>query len=281
MNLLTSLNKTGVLRPLDHALAQSLRRLDSDTPDAVLAAAALASLAVTQGHAGFDPSQPERLVEPNLPWPDPQAWVAQLQASPWVATPDDDSAEAEQAPLAWEHGLLYLRRYREYERRLALGLQRIGQAPLDPAATAALAPLFAQLFDVPAKPASTPSLFGEAERGGLGRGASASSVAQKSEAPPPNPSGPARAHGAQAFSGLHASGVQAAPFTPLPAVQARGGVKSLALPSSRNHQARAAALALCHPLLLVTGGPGTGKTTTIARLLVLLAAQARAAGQPP
>ena len=40
-------------------------------------------------------------------------------------------------------------------------------------------------------------------------------------------------------------------------------------------QARAAALALARSLLLVTGGPGTGKTTAIARLLLLLVAQAR------
>ena len=47
-----------------------------------------------------------------------------------------------------------------------------------------------------------------------------------------------------------------------------------------DHQARAAGVTLRHPLALVTGGPGTGKTTTIARLLLLLAAQARHAGQP-
>src|SRR5690606_23434852 len=45
-----------------------------------------------------------------------------------------------------------------------------------------------------------------------------------------------------------------------------------------DRQARAAAVALRQRLLLVTGGPGTGKTTTIARLLVLLAARAKAAG---
>ena len=146
MSLLAALSKAGVLRALDHALAQSLRRLDPDTPDAVLAAAALASLAVAHGHAGFDPARPARLLEGPLPWPDAQAWIAQLQASRWVAQPHDDAAEAAQAPLAWEHGLLYLRRYREYERRLALGLQRIGQAPLERADPAALAPLFAQLF---------------------------------------------------------------------------------------------------------------------------------------
>jgi len=39
-------------------------------------------------------------------------------------------------------------------------------------------------------------------------------------------------------------------------------------------------VALRHPLVLVTGGPGTGKTTTIARVLTLLAAQGLRAGQP-
>src|SRR5690606_36664343 len=43
-------------------------------------------------------------------------------------------------------------------------------------------------------------------------------------------------------------------------------------------QAQAAAATLHHNLLLVTGGPGTGKTTTITRMLVLLVAQAHEAG---
>ena len=226
MNLLTVLTKAQALRPLDHALAQSLRRLDSATPDEVLAAAALASLAVAQGHAGFDPTQPARLVEAPLPWPEPQAWIAQLRASRWVATPDDDSAEADQAPLAWEHGLLYLRRYREYERRLALGLQRIGRAQVENGDPATLVPLFARLFP-----------------------------------------------GDQMAA--HASSMQRDLFAQTPFDGADEPARNA------DHQARAAALALRHALLLVTGGPGTGKTTTIARLLVLLAAQAGAAGLPP
>ncbi len=230
MSLLAALNKAGALRALDHALAQSLRRLDPDTPDAVLAAAALASLAVAHGHAGFDPARPTRLVEAALPWPDAQGWIAQLQASPWVARPDDDADEATQAPLAWEHGLLYLRRYREYERRLALGLQRIGQAPLQATDPAALAPLFAQLF----------------------------------------PGNAAAAPGTAVLQGDL--------FAQVPAAAAAGPTD--ASPAG-DQQARAAALALRHALLLVTGGPGTGKTTTIARLLVLLAAQAQAAGRAP
>lgn len=216
MSLLQQLRQASALRTMDHALAQSLRRLDPDTPDSVLAAAALASLAVASGHAGFDLADPGRLVDGAIDWPAPDAWQADLQASRWVTTPDAGDVEsAADAPLVFEHGLLYLRRYREYERRLAVGLRRIGgqSAVVDsrprtatdaPAAhdPAALAPLFARLFP-----------------------------------------------------------------------QAADG-------DGDDRQARAAATALRHPLLLVTGGPGTGKTTTTARLLVLRVAQALQAGAP-
>jgi len=199
-SLLKQLYQGRHLRTLDHALATSLQRLREDTPDAVAVAAALASLAVAQGHAGFDPQQPGRLVEGVTAWPPAQQWLAQLQASPWVAQPDDPGAVAAEAPLVLENGLVYLRRYREYERQLAAGLQRIGRHPLPAPDMTALAPLFARLFP-------------------------------------------------QALQG-------------------------------EDHQARAAGVTLRHPLALVTGGPGTGKTTTIARLLLLLAAQALQAGQP-
>jgi len=50
--------------------------------------------------------------------------------------------------------------------------------------------------------------------------------------------------------------------------------------STDAHQATAAALAQTTALLLLTGGPGTGKTTTIARLLLLRIARAYHAAQP-
>ncbi|WP_202845034.1 exodeoxyribonuclease V subunit alpha [Luteimonas saliphila] len=129
--LLQQLARAGALRTLDHALAQSLRRLDPGTPDTVLAAAALASLAVASGHAGFDPAQPQRLVDAPIDWPAFDAWRDALQASRWVALPPAGDLESTpDAPLVYEHGLVYLRRYREYERRLADGLHRIGTAPL-------------------------------------------------------------------------------------------------------------------------------------------------------
>ena len=188
-SLLDALWRSGALRTLDHALAQSLRRLDPATPDAVLAAAALASLAVANGHAGFDLASPRTLVDaPDIPWPDADAWRRELESSRWVAVPAD-GAEVSDAdrPLVLEGapgapGLLYLRRYREYERRVAAGLQRIA-APRGPGSDA----------DADADADARDTIT--------------------------------------------------------------GGVD------------------------LVTGGPGTGKTTTIARMLVQLVEQARAAGR--
>ena len=196
MSLLRELDRIGALRSLDDALARTLRRLDPSTPDEVLAAAALASLAVSHGHAGFDPASPRQLVDADIAWPDADGWLRQLAASRFVAVPASFGDEAEASPLVVENGLLYLRRYREYERRLARQLRRIASRPIESDIEPA-APLFATLFPA-----------------------------------------------------------------------ARAG----------DRQARAAALALRRALLLVTGGPGTGKTTTIARLLVLRIAQARQVG---
>ena len=227
MSLLRELNRLGALRTLDDALANTLRRLEPSTPDEVLAGAALASLAVAQGHAAFDPARPRLLVDADLAWPDADAWRQALAASRFVATPASPDAQADAAPLALEHGLLYLRRYREYERRLARQLQRIAAASLPETAGESLAALFATLFP------ETPSLLPLAGEGAQRADEGAS---RNSSAPPS--------------------------------------------PQPDHRQALAAALALRRALLLVTGGPGTGKTTTIARLLLLRIAQARAAGQP-
>ena len=197
MSLLRALLEAKTLRPLDEALARTLKRLDPSTSDEVLAAVALASLAIAHGHAGFDPAQPRQLVDADIAWPDADAWVQQLAASRFVATPQSADDESDTAPLVLESGLLYLRRYREYERRLAMQLHRIASHVVPDIGIEPIATLFASLFP-----------------------------------------------------------------------DARDG----------DHQARAAALALRRALLLVTGGPGTGKTTTIARLLVLRIAQALHAG---
>ncbi|MCS3847899.1 exodeoxyribonuclease V alpha subunit [Xanthomonas campestris] len=232
-SLLDALQRAGTLRPIDLALAQSLQRLEPDSHGDVLGAAALASLAVASGHAGLDPARVSVLLDPRdgppPTLPTPADWQRTLAASRWVAEPTPDEPAAADCPLVLEHGLLYLRRYREYERRLAQGLRRIAAHPQPAFDAAALAPLFAQLF-----PQASPLSSEEGARSaGEGTGLPAPSFDQE---------------GAQ-----------------LPA-------------PSTDRQAQAAALALRRALLLVTGGPGTGKTTTIARLLLLRIAQALHAG---
>jgi len=211
MSLFDALWKAGALRPLDHAFAQSLRRLDGDdaTPAPVLAGAALASLAVSHGHAGFDPARPRLLLGNEalaaVDWPSTDEWNAALAGSRWISRPGDGDDAPATAPLVFESGLLYLRRYRQYEHRLAQRLRRLAAQAPAPVERDALAPLLAALFPASAT-GTTPGADG---------------------------------------------------------------------------QARAAVVALERSLLLVTGGPGTGKTTTITRLLLLLAAQARHVGHPP
>lgn len=199
MSLFDQLQRAGALRVIDHALAQSLRRLDPSTPDLVLAGAALASLAVGQGHAAFDPSRPQLLVETAIDWPDARQWHEALSTSSWISLPALAQTASVAMPLAYENGLLYLRRYRQYECRLAQRLRLLREQSPPAFDATGLAPLFASLFP-----------------------------------------------------------------------GARDG----------DRQALAAAAALSRNLLLVTGGPGTGKTTAIARLLLLLLAQAGIAGAP-
>ncbi|MBB4758193.1 exodeoxyribonuclease V subunit alpha [Xanthomonas arboricola] len=238
-NLFSALIKADALRPLDLAFAQSLQRLAPDTDPQVLAGAALASLAVTSGHAGLDPARAAMLLDaregPSPAMPDPADWQRTLAASRWVDQPAPEDPAAADCPLVLERGLLYLRRYREYERRLALGLQRIAAQSPPPFDAATLAPLFAQLFPNPAIP--LPPAGEGARRAGEGTGLPAPSVYQDGTHPP------AQSH-------------------------------------HQDRQAQAAALALRRTLLLVTGGPGTGKTTTIARLLLLRIAQAQASNTP-
>jgi len=204
MSVLAALDTGALLRPLDRAFAQCLQRLAPDTPDAVLAGAALASFAVAQGHVGLRLDAAAQLLErtSGLRLPDVDAWQRQLAASRWVATPDEPQQPADgRFPLVLERGLLSLRRYREYERQLAADLVRIGSARLHaPAPSAECDLLFSLLF---------PDTDGTDE-----------------------------------------------------------------------HQATAAILAQTSALLLLTGGPGTGKTTTIARLLLLRLARAYHAAQP-
>src|SRR3546814_10340882 len=60
--------------------------------------------AVSAGHAGFDPADPQRLVDAPLDWPTPDAWRADLESSRWVAPPAAATTESTpDAPPVHEH----------------------------------------------------------------------------------------------------------------------------------------------------------------------------------
>lgn len=116
MSLLAALYRGGLLRTLDHALAESLRRLRADTPDEVLAAIALTSRAVADGHSQLPLSRAGELLidladerEPP-PLPALDDWLAVLRVSPWIE-------EAQVAVLEGE--ALSLGRYWHCETQLA------------------------------------------------------------------------------------------------------------------------------------------------------------------
>ncbi|SBS75516.1 Exodeoxyribonuclease V alpha chain [uncultured Mycobacterium sp.] len=68
----------------------------------------------------------------------------------------------------------------------------------------------------------------------------------------------------------------------LVAVRPQGAVPAIdrLFPAGYEEQRRAAEIALSQGLTVLTGGPGTGKTTTVARLLALLAEQAELSRKP-
>ena len=214
MSLLQTLHRGGWLRSVDLGLAKALQRARAETPDLVLVAAALASRALANGHSQLRLGQArELLLEIGSDTEPPELpacadWLPMLRASPWVAVGAASAAvpvaagaiaaEATATVLVLEGEAVSLRRYWQYEVRLAAAIRaRLTASPSAPE-NAALTTRIAHLFAADA---------------GLGD----------------------------------------------------------------NAQARAAAAALSGQLLLLTGGPGTGKTSAVARTLVLFAEQFAAA----
>jgi exodeoxyribonuclease V alpha subunit len=192
VNALDRWLREGWLRPLDHALGTSMQRLRPETPDVVALAAALASRALAFGHSLVPLDRVRDLLAEISPeqtpaLPESVSWREQLRASPYVSDGLDD---ARGKPLVFAEDGIALRRYHDYETRLARALAALG-GPVEPAPDGDwLRDRLAILFPDSAKTAP-------------------------------------------------------------------------------DRQAIAAALTQLQRVVLLTGGPGTGKTTTVARVLVL------------
>jgi exodeoxyribonuclease V alpha subunit len=183
------------LGPVDLETARALGRIAGESDDVVLAAVALASRAVQHGHVCAD--LPRLMGTPLLDrdenelavsWPELGPWRAALLASPLCARmPEDCAAPLVRRPLIIDAcDRVYLFRYADYQRRLAIGIAR--KLAISGAATPELAGPLSKLFgDDP-----------------------------------------------------------------------------------RNGQRLAAQAALAHRFATISGGPGTGKTTTVVRIMALL-----------
>jgi exodeoxyribonuclease V alpha subunit len=175
--LLRSFNDAGVIDSSDVLVAQRLTALAKDLDERVALAVAFAVRGLRGGSVCVDLRSLQAQVDvPDLPWPEPEDWVAAVAASPLLEPPH---------VLRQQGELLYLDRYWREERQVSEDLLAM--------------------------------------------------VAGRGDGPVAD-------------------------------------VNRL-FPSGYEEQREAAEIALSQRLTVLTGGPGTGKTTTVARLLALLAEQ--------
>jgi exodeoxyribonuclease V alpha subunit len=213
--LLAAWSERGWLRELDRALAQFLAELDPDASPLLILGVALASHQLGQGHVCLDLTATLANPDFTLSLPPegedaetatllPSQVLAGLELEQWLAACAGSSLLEDQgAPLVLAGSCLYMRRYWDYERRVASNIAQRLQA--GSAAPADLPARLATLFPEP--------LILDGER-------------------------------------------------------------------MTDWQKLACALAAQGRFTLITGGPGTGKTTTVVRLLALLQEAAMAAGAP-
>ena len=220
LGLLDAWVERGWLRRLDRAFVGFLLECRPDTQPLVAVAAALASHQLGHGHVCLDlaltlerPDEalslpPEGDMGPSMRLPsdllagvDAATWLAALAGSPLVADAARADSTDEGRPLVLDAGRLYLRRYWDFERRIAQAVRERLAHPVETPPN--LAQSLALLFD-----------------------------------------------------------------------------ETQAADSGPDWQKLACALAARGRIGIVTGGPGTGKTTTVVRLLALLQMAAVEAGRP-
>jgi exodeoxyribonuclease V alpha subunit len=243
MSLLDQLQREGWLRAVDHALARTLRRLDPDTPDEVLVAAALASRALAFGHGALPLTRAYALFAEIAPDRDPpdlphvDAWRTALLTSRWVTA---------HSPLAESPSPL------------------VGRAGISSGAAASLRAPVGMQADGPGQ--------------GLGRrGATSHSNDDTSSSPTPlvldGTTLYLRRYWHYEIRLTTALTILARDRnTPIDAEWCEQRLDALfpaRIDDRDDAQATAARRLLESHLLLLVGGPGTGKTTTVARALLL------------
>jgi exodeoxyribonuclease V alpha subunit len=150
--VLEEFNRAGVLGAADVHVAARLQRLGGEDDERVLLAAALVVRAVRQGSVCVEVAETAATTAVDglsaeevaaLPWPEPAAWVAAVEASALVAAEPDGTPDR---PLRWVGGLLYLDRYWRQENVIADYVDAAIAQPVAAPATAELTQTLARLF---------------------------------------------------------------------------------------------------------------------------------------
>ena len=236
--MLDDLHEQGHLADIDRHFAALVAGLDGSGGPELGLAAALASAWARDGHACIALHEVAgrdwpRAGGPRLP--DLEAWIGALAASPVVAGPGD----AERRPLVLDdRGRLYLQRLWSAERTVAAGLLRLAGGRQSPQCAEPDAD------DVESTPGAIPVADGTESAPGADPGADG----------PAEPGGHRPgADPASAPTGLEAALDRLFPGT-----------------ASGDRARTAARTAVCRRLCVVSGGPGTGKTTIAAAIVALL-----------
>jgi exodeoxyribonuclease V alpha subunit len=265
---LKALALAGRIRQLDLQFAKLVADLGG-SPELVLGAA-LACFELGRGHVclplemlsagslrpfGLDPQQSRDLL---LDLADPACWPALFAASPLVGSEQHDG-EAPRWPLRLWHGRLYLTRYHDFELGVARHLRALSERAEWPEIAPALSRLFARDYGL---------VFAALLKARLAPDFSARHFIEKyldlvfpSEVDWP------------AIEGLLGSAQAASDL----------GQLDTLVPEALccNGQKLAAATAAARPFAVISGGPGTGKTTTVAKLLAILVETGLQAGKAP
>lgn len=248
------LRRATLLGPLDEHCARALCRLAGDERPLVVLAAALATRQVRLGHVCVDLralaarkqlAADDGVTMHDVAWPDAERWLVTLRESPLVG----DGARGERRPLVLDHaGRLYLQRYFEHEHGLAAAIrERAGRYDASPDGDG-LDEALERLFP-----------------GGGTRG----------DAAPPAARPAARAGRRSATPEAQlALGLDHPPSASTPTPKAPAG-------AAHDRQRLAARTAATRRLCVISGGPGTGKTSTVVKILALLAEQRARAGERP
>ncbi len=247
--VLAAFDEAGVLAPADVHVARRLGRLGGESSEAVLLAVALAVRGVRLGSVCVELDRLRELSAEDvdvaaLPWPSDV--LESLRASPLVV----GGPAGPLRPLRLVEGdggpLLYLDRYYRQEQTVAQALEeraasypRVDAERLAAALGASFPPVAVGAAAAPRAVGTGVTREGEA-RGGAARGGAAVPGAL-SEPAVPTPTVPEAAVGWTAIGG-----------------------------AEPDRQRLAAAVAATRWTTVITGGPGTGKTYTIARLLAVL-----------